>query len=1222
MNYFLHSLLLLCLTIPVFAQEQILSGREARAKVPNAQLVRYEDYTKIPTFIRFGENNKMEKSHFSSFIIYQLGLSPHTTWSPINQHDDDMGFFHERYRQVYKGVEVEGSMLMVHSKSGNITGLSGDVFSEINQAVLPSLSENAALNKALSYVSATKYVWEENKDKVLPNHLANLKEAPKGKLVFVPFQGEYKKNDWRLAWKFDVYAAEPMSRQDIYIDAATGEIVQISESIHHADVVGTANTRYSGLQDIVTDSYSGGFRLREAGRSGIETYDMNQGTSYGAAVDFVDADNYWNNIPFMDKAATDAHWGAEMFYDYYSTIHNRNSINGNGMNIISYVHYDVGYFNAFWNGQFATLGDGTGNPLTTLDVVAHEFTHGVTQFSAGLIYQNESGALNESFSDIFGKSVEFFARPNSASWIIGLEFGPLNALRSMSDPYTKGDPDTYLGNAWKTGSADNGGVHSNSGVQNKWYYLLVEGENGTNDLGNAYSVTGIGLIDAGKIAYRNLNTYLTPGSEYIDARFYSLQAAIDIFGACSQQVISTGDAWYAVGVGSPYQASVIADFEYSNPVACEPGTVSFYNYSSNSANAFWDFGDGTTSNANTPVVSHNYTNYGVYDVQLIASGGACGSDTLKMNDLVSIDAANPCYYIFPSTTSLFDDHCSGTLYDDGGPDFDYTSFANGTFVIQPLNSYQVNLDFSLFKVAYDDTLYVYDGNTVNAPVLGAYSANMFPPTIQSSTGAMTLRFRSTDLYKDSGFVAHWTCNQPTHKPDVNFVADTTFSCDGLIRFTDLTDQALSWSWDFGDGTTSTLKNPQHIYLNNGNYTVSLTGTNGFGAVTTTKTAYISINRPPAPTVQGTYICGTGSTTLVAAGSGEMKWYHNGTLAYTGNNFNTPLFSAPYIYTLKEYVWSPAIIGGKANNTGNGNYYAFDNRAMLFDVFKPCVLRKVDVYAQNPGNRTFQLLNQYGALITQKTVALTTGLNTVSLDFDLPEMTQARLKILGTSNLYINTIGGTYPYNLGNLISITNNDGFNTNQYFFFYNWQVTEKPCISEEQTVTVYAGGTAPTANFTYSQNLSTCQFDGQSSTNTLLYNWNFGDGTTATGSNPTHIYSNLGVYTVEYMAQNGGCTDIITQNITISALTGLEENSGLTEVGIFPNPNEGIFTLQYTLPTPQNTQIAIYNTLGQVIMNQAIASTTKVAQNIDLGKVSKGIYYVRITTEHGIVSKKIEVK
>lgn len=1224
MNRFLYSLLFLSLAVSALAQEHILSGREAQAKVPNAHLVRYEDYTKIPTFIRFRENNPMEKGYFSSFVVYQLGLSPHTSWGFLNGHDDEMGYLHERYRQIYKGVEIEGSMLMVHSKGGKISALSGDVFSEIDVEVSPSLSAVAALPKALAYIGAEEYIWEVWRDKILPNELANLKEAPKGKLVLVPMKGNYKGNDWHLAWKFDVYALNPMSRQDVYIDAQTGDVIHVCERIHHADVVGTADTRYSGIQNIVTDSFSGGYRLREAGRSGIETYDMNQGTDYSLAEDFVDADNYWDNTANMDKAAPDAHWAAEMFYDYYSSVHNRNSINGNGMKIISYVHYDVGYFNAFWNGQFATLGDGTGLPLTTLDVVAHEFTHGVTQFSAGLIYQNESGALNESFSDIFGKSIEKFARPNGFSWIMGLEFGPNNSIRSMSNPNSHGDPDTYFGTSWKTGSADNGGVHSNSGVQNKWYYLLVEGETGTNDLGNAYNVTGIGFIDAAKIAYRNLNTYLTPSSEYLDARFYSLQAAVDIFGACSPQVQSTGDAWYAVGIGTPYQAVVTTDFEYSNPIFCEPDTVYFYNYSSNSAASHWNFGDGSTSTANTPVVAHYYSNYGIYDVQLITSGGSCGSDTLTMTNLVSIDSANPCYYTFPASTAIYDDHCAGTLYDDGGPDFDYSSFANGTFYIAPTNAYQINLDFSMFKVAYDDTLYIYDGNTTSAPVLGAYSANTPPPsTLQSSGGALTLRFRSTDLYKDSGFVAHWTCMQPTHKPIVYFSADTTYTCDGIIQFQDLSQQAVAWNWDFGDGASSTLKHPQHTYLANGTYTVSLTAINSFGAETYTKIAYITINRPAKPVVQDVYICGTGSATLTAAGSGGiLEWFHNGNLIHTGNTVTTPILSAPYSYNLKETIWNVPSIGGKANNSGTGNYYAYDNRAMLFDVLAPCVLRDVDMYAQSAGNRTIQVLNQYGAVLMQKNVMLQTGLNTVSLDFELPIMTQAHLKVSGTSDLFRNTQGGAYPYNVGNLLTITNNDALNTNQYYFFYNWKVTERPCISEEKTVTVYAGGSAPTANFTYTQNLSTFVFDGTSSTNTLMYNWDFGDGTSGTGANPTHTYNAVGSYNVQFMAQNGGCTNILTQTVNVSALTDIESQLGITGIALFPNPNEGAFHLVYQLSAPQPTSISVFNALGQIVWSEKMPAVAQVEKEIHLSTISKGIYYLQIASENGVVSRKIEVR
>ena len=127
---------------------------------------------------------------------------------------------------------------------------------------------------------------------------------------------------------------------------------------------------------------------------------MNQGTSYGNAVDFTDGDNFWNNTSNLDNYATDAHWGAEMTYDYFFSMFNRNSIDGNGFALVSYVHYGNNYSNAFWDGQRMTYGDGNNNPFTALDITGHEITHGLTNFTANLVYQNESGALNESFSDI------------------------------------------------------------------------------------------------------------------------------------------------------------------------------------------------------------------------------------------------------------------------------------------------------------------------------------------------------------------------------------------------------------------------------------------------------------------------------------------------------------------------------------------------------------------------------------------------------------------------------------------------------------------------------------------------------------------------------------------------------------------------------------------------------------------------------------------------------
>ena len=247
----------------------------------------------------------------------------------------------------------------------------------------------------------------------------------------------------------------------------------------------------------------------------------------------------------------------------YFYVFGQRSWDNNGSNIIAYnnvvyANDDGGPNNAYWHGSFMSFGQGnTDSPYddwNTLDIVAHEFTHGVTQESSGLKYEKESGALNESFSDIFGEIME--AALDAPDWLVG---GDRGAIRSFSNPKTYGQPDTYLAEPWwfstvgctPNKSNDKCGVHTNSGVQNYFFYLLCQGGSGINDNGYAYSVSGIGITDAGKIAYRALTDaeYLTPTSGFIDAREAWIRAAKGIFGSCSNQAIQTGKAWLAVGVG-------------------------------------------------------------------------------------------------------------------------------------------------------------------------------------------------------------------------------------------------------------------------------------------------------------------------------------------------------------------------------------------------------------------------------------------------------------------------------------------------------------------------------------------------------------------------------------------------------------------------------------------------------------------------------------------------
>ena len=277
-------------------------------------------------------------------------------------------------------------------------------------------------------------------------------------------------------------------------------------------------------------------------------------------------------------SANDIHWGMQHTYDFFLNNFGRNSYDDKGSPIYNLFYMpDRSYQNSTFVLNFPTNnaaaanagssqmlygmgsrdgGMGSMYPVVELSIMAHEFTHMVTYATANLVYQGESGALNESFSDLMGISVKKYVQGNDAPWTIGegvMEY--FSNMRSMSFPKTGMDnndpsPDTYQGEYWvdTESQADHGGVHHNSGVQNKWYYLLTDGDSGTNDKGYSYQVEGIGLEKSQQIAYRTLTEYATQQSQYADIRLASLQAAEDLYGENSVEVQTVAAAWDAVGV--------------------------------------------------------------------------------------------------------------------------------------------------------------------------------------------------------------------------------------------------------------------------------------------------------------------------------------------------------------------------------------------------------------------------------------------------------------------------------------------------------------------------------------------------------------------------------------------------------------------------------------------------------------------------------------------------
>ncbi|MEM7657237.1 MAG: M4 family metallopeptidase, partial [Bacteroidota bacterium] len=606
---------------------QVFQGPAAVKIIPDAELIWQNEDNGSLKFVRFSDQSCITKAQGESWLQSTLNHRSKDVHKQYEVREDAFGMIHHRYRQYYEGVQVLHGVFYLHYKGNLLYAANGEHYPNIDIPTSPSVSEAAALAVAKANLPAKAFGWKRSPQGA---------EDPQAELfVMADSVGSY-----HLAYRFDLKVASPFGRYYVLVDAHSGEFLQKYDRIHTAESEGTAETKYRGTRQMKTDSTApGNFRLRDYTRgAGVETYDLNTGTNYNSAIDFTDTDDYWNVTLNQDDAAYDCHWGTQWTYDYFLNEHNLDSYDGNGTILKSYVHYGFNFLNAFWNGSVMTYGDGDGagaTALTSIDIVAHELTHGITEYSAGLIYMNESGALNESFSDIFGVVLDFYTDSTAANWLMGDEIG--FTFRNASNPNQFNHPDTYFGDFWYSGPLDNGGVHWNSGVQNFWFYLLSRGGVGTNDNGDPYTVPAIGMAKAADIAFRNLTVYLTPSSQHADARFFAIQSANDLFGNCSDELIATTNAWHAAGVGLPFNNAVIAGFDPSQTFACvTPANISFSNNSFNSTGYLWDFGDGNTSTLATP--THTYAAAGTYTVTLIANGIAlCGnSDTLVENNLITV----------------------------------------------------------------------------------------------------------------------------------------------------------------------------------------------------------------------------------------------------------------------------------------------------------------------------------------------------------------------------------------------------------------------------------------------------------------------------------------------------------------------------------------------------------------------------------------------------------
>jgi bacillolysin len=484
----------------------------------------------------------------------------------VRRTDDDPllpGRAHDRLDQFHDGVRVVGGDIARQTRDGVTVSIFGTIHPGIDIDVTPALSADdvRAIVGRLSGAAIGR------------GRVPELAILPDG-------SGGY-----RLTYRVKAFTADEGT--EYFIDAKTGAVVrQLIGAQRQAAVVGHGTGVLGDEKKVSVSSSSGAFvavdRLRPPS---LSTYDARGNVTrvlafLNGVTDLAPSDLASStSTTWSDAVSIDAHAYLGYVYDYYFKRFGRRGLDNQNIALLSVVHpvrrqdvltqpnriVDLFYLNAFYAGDgVMVFGEGLPPGIVTLpgrqswnylagalDVIGHELTHGVTDFTSNLVYANESGALNEAFSDIMGTSVEFFYQPAGtalmqADYVIAEDVVTPGGIRNMSNPAVFGDPDHY--SIRYTGDADNGGVHTNATIATHAFFLAIEG--GTNRT-SGLSVQGVGAANREqmeKVFYRAFTQLMPSNATYAVARLVTIQAARDLYGAGGAVERAVTQAWTAVGV--------------------------------------------------------------------------------------------------------------------------------------------------------------------------------------------------------------------------------------------------------------------------------------------------------------------------------------------------------------------------------------------------------------------------------------------------------------------------------------------------------------------------------------------------------------------------------------------------------------------------------------------------------------------------------------------------
>jgi Zn-dependent metalloprotease/PKD repeat protein len=769
-----------------------------------------DEGTNNPRFAIFKANTQLTVNEFFVWLRKTYSVSDNVEFKLYKEAKDEIGFTHKKYKQYINGLEIFSALLIVHLQNDIVESFNGEYYKNSASDVI-NVSFDAASGEAWKlYPNLVKSSLQPNDQ--------NLKVESK----YCPVRHSDELTEIVPCYAITLETSEPHINEMVLWNANQNGLIEIQPLEIHADSNGRAVTHYIGTQNITTDFISANnFRLRETGYRNVSTF------KGSLNVDYYDADNYWDNG--TDRIAADVHKGAELVHDYLKDYFNWDGFGNKDDTFKSITTSGSG--NAFWSlsantATFLVGSSGNVGPCAAIDVVGHEYGHGIADESGGMLYSGEACALHESFADISGHTTEYYRDSATANWYIGEDvWKATKGIRNMQDPHLFKNPKAYGGQYFPQG------CHGSGGVQNRWFYLMVQGDTGINEFNYNYSLKGMGHNNALQITYRNMFYYMIPQSTFKDAFFGTIKAAKDLYGGCSDELDQTFRAWKAVNVSDTSVVTVDVSHGIAAPSqVCVgvPVNVKLSSYGDKSRKVYWLINNKDTSTLTS--ITYTFTKTGYFPVFLQTN--TCG--TIYRDSLIIAVNVLPS----PDFNMPFDTAC---ISKDSVTILNTTKNADASIQLK----YEWYLEPIDEFVYSKDLVRVFDQKFAYRVSLKAYYEG-------GCWDKKTKELTMVDAYKPNFEVLRNSCQGKSIK--LNNLCDTTT-------------QKLKFSWKFADNDVEIGYLPvKKTLATAGIQNIILNAETGYKGCSDTAIRSIEIYRNPEISFDNEKFCKNGLTRLITKGT--------------------------------------------------------------------------------------------------------------------------------------------------------------------------------------------------------------------------------------------------------------------------------------------------------------------------------------------------------------------